>query len=446
MTARDVALQVVRDVFPGGVTLSSSKGERSAQEALDYRFGKAQFDARDRAFATMLAFGAIKMRRTLDWYLQKYIGDRSKPLPPVIAEIARMAVFELRFTGSQHHAVVSQWVNLAKIYGHRGTAGLVNAVLRGFLRDDPPAPRREDFADEDDYLGAALSYPTWLVRRFRETFGDRTAEILEACNAPAQNAVVVNRTRTTREEVAAWFTQRGAHAQLSPVAQDAVVVSDGALARAGEREAAGAWWMQSEASALVADVLNAQPGETVADVCSGRGSKALQSAARLNGEGMLVCIERDARKAAALERRAQEAQLPLALITGDATAPILQQQFDRILIDAPCSGIGVVGRHPEARWRKRPDDGERLARTQRALLEALEPHLFQGGAIVYAVCSVDKRETTDVIDWFVSTHNVQRGLIPAHLAEFETGSGDVLVPAGLHGRDGFYIARLERRL
>jgi 16S rRNA (cytosine967-C5)-methyltransferase len=441
MSARDVALQVVRDVFP------AQGRERGAQEALDYRLRKSDLDARDRAFATMLAFGAIKMRRTLDWYLQPYIGERGKPLPPVIAEIVRLAIYELRFTSAQPHAAVSEWVNLAKIYGHRGTAGLVNAVLRGFLRDNPAAPQPQDFADEDDYLGAAYSYPTWLVRRLREMFGaDDLPRILDEGNAPVQSAVVVNRARTTREEVATWFEQRGVQATLSTLAQDAVLVSDGALARAGEAQAAGAWWVQSESSALVADVLNAQPGEAIADACSGRGSKALQSAARLDGEGSVVCIERDARKAQALERRAQQAQLPVALIVGDATAPILQSRFDRILIDAPCSGIGVIGRHPEARWRKRPDDGERLALTQRALLEALVPHVHEGGAIVYAVCSVDKRETIDVIEWFLRTHNVQRGLIPAPLAAFQTDDGDVLIPPGRERRDGFFVARLERRL
>jgi 16S rRNA (cytosine967-C5)-methyltransferase len=105
-----------------------------------------------------------------------------------------------------------------------------------------------------------------------------------------------------------------------------------------------------------------------------------------------------------------------------------------------------VGRHPETRWRKRHDDGERLALTQRALLEALAPHVYEGGAIVYAVCSTDRRETSEVVEWFVRTHNVQRGLIPARFSAFETESGDVLIPPGLGGRDGFFIARLERGL
>ncbi len=236
MNSREAALHVVRDVFVPG----HGETARGAQEALDYRLRKAQLEQRDRAFATHLAFGAIKMRRLLDWYLRAYIGSRREPLPPLIAEILRLAVYELRWTSARPHATVSQWVNLAKRFGHRGTAGLVNAVLRGFLRDAPQPPLRSGFGDEDDYLGTAFSYPTWLVRQWRATFGGGTLEsILEACNAPAQVAVVVNRVKTTRDEVITWFAERGANARPSELALDCVLVSDGALARSGQREALG---------------------------------------------------------------------------------------------------------------------------------------------------------------------------------------------------------------
>ncbi len=442
MSARETALQVVRDVFPPpGVR------ERGAQEALDYRLGKSGLDKRDRAFATHLAFGAIKMRRTLDWYLQPYVGSRDRALPQAIAEILRVATYELRFASAQAHATVSEWVGLAKRYGHRGTAGLVNAVLRGLLRDAPGEPQLSQFESEDEYFGTAYSYPTWIVRQWRERFGpSRLRDMLEANNAPSHTGLVVNRTRSTRTHAIEWFEQHGSTARESELAEDCVLVPDAALARCAERESSGTWWVQSESSAAVVDILNPQPGEAVADACSGRGSKALQTAARLGNEGSVVCIERDARKVAAFEDRARQAELSLATIAGDATAPILQQRFDRILIDAPCSGTGVLGRHPEARWRKRPDDGERLAFTQRALLAALAPHVYEGGAIVYAVCSTDRRETTDVVEWFVQTHNVARGLVPARFAPYETDAGDVLIPPGLDGRDGFFVARLERRL
>jgi 16S rRNA (cytosine967-C5)-methyltransferase len=429
MTAREVALQVVRDVFP-----ADGPTERGAQEALEYRSVKEKLDPRDRAFCTNLVFGAIKMRRALDWYLQPYVGQRGKPLPPAIVEILRLAVYELQFSAAADHAVVSQWVNTAKKYGHRGTAGLVNAVLRSFLRDRPAPPVLADFEDEDEFFGTLYSYPTWIVRQWRGVFGsERLEELLKACNDPAQAAVTVNRRRRTREELQAWFAERGVSARLSDLAEDSLILDGAAVAAAGESEAGGDWWLQSESSAMVVDVLNPHGDEIAVDACSGRGNKALQIAARLSGDKSLICIDRDRRKIETLERRAQIAGLKITAIAGDATAPILPQRVDRVLIDAPCSGLGVLGRHPEARWRKRPDDGERLALTQRALLEALAPQLFEGGAIVYAVCSTDPRETTEVIEWCLRAHNVQRG------------QSDVLVPPGLHGRDGFYVARLERR-
>lgn len=440
MNAREVALQAVRDVFP-----SESSAERGAQEALEYRSAKAGLDARDRAFCTNLVFGAIKMRRTLDWYLHPYVGTRGKPLPPVIAEIARLAIYELRFTAAADHAVVSQWVNLAKRYGHRGTAGLVNAVLRAYLRDRPAEPVREHFESDEEFLGTFYSYPTWIVRQWRAVCGARLEEILKACNEPAQLAVTVNRTRTSREGVREWFSARDCVATESDIAQDSVLIGGGALAVAAEREAAGNWWVQSESSAAVVDVLNPQAGETVLDACAGRGSKALQIAARLAGAAAPLCIDRDRRKIEALERRAAEAGLQVSALAADAAAPDVTRRFDRALIDAPCSGTGVFGRHSEARWRKQPDDGERLALTQRALLDALVPQLFEGGALVYAVCSIDPRETTEVIDWCLRAHNVERGLIPARLQDLQSPQGDVLIPPGLRGRDGFYVARLERR-
>ncbi|HUA08315.1 MAG TPA: 16S rRNA (cytosine(967)-C(5))-methyltransferase RsmB [Candidatus Acidoferrales bacterium] len=443
MNARDVALQTVRDVFvaPGGGP------ERGAQEALDYRARKARLEPRDRAFATELAYGAIKMRRALDWYLEPFIGERKTELPPVIREILRLAVYELVYTRADTHATVFEFVNLAKRYGHRGVANLVNAVLRSFLREPPSEPQRELFETVDDYLGTRYSLPTWLVRQWRGVFGERTEAICAAVNQPAQAAVTFNALRTNAEELVARFASAGVTATPSAYVPESLLVAETAIARALESTAKGDWWLQSESSAMPVAVLNPQPEEAILDVCSGRGNKALQIGARLAGEGSELCIERDERKAKLLQARLEEAGVAAGLIVGDATVPLAApgRRFDRILIDAPCSGIGVIGRHPEARWKKQPGDGERLALTQRAMLEALAPSVHEGGALVYAVCSTDTRETTEVIEWFRGKANFERGLIPAALEPFITDAGDVLVPPGLEGRDGFFIARLERR-
>jgi 16S rRNA (cytosine967-C5)-methyltransferase len=443
VNAREVALQSVRDVFvaPGSGT------ERTAQEALDYRARKANLDARDRAFATELAYGSIKMRRALDWYLQPFIGERKVQLPPAIHEILRLAVYELVYTRADTHATVFEFVNLAKRYGHRGVANLVNAVLRSFLRERPLDPTRDLFENDDEYLGTRYSLPTWLVRQWRSVFGPQVEAICAAVNEPARSAVTVNTMQTNVPEVVERFASAGITTSRSAFVPESLLVDDAAKLHALESQAKGAWWVQSESSAMPVEVLQPQPEESILDVASGRGNKALQIGARLAGEGNELCVERDARKAKVLQARLEAAGIAAGIIVGDATAPLLQpdQRFDRVLIDAPCSGVGVIGRHAEARWKKQPGDGERLALTQRGLLEALAPSVHEGGALVYAVCSTDPRETIEVIEWFRSKANVERGLIPAAFEPFITDAGDVLVPPGLDGRDGFYIARLERR-
>jgi 16S rRNA (cytosine967-C5)-methyltransferase len=443
MSARDVALAVVRDVFPS----QSNLPERGAQEALDYRVRKANLSPADRAFATELAYGSIKMRRALDWYLDPFIGERPQPLPPAIREILRLGVYELAFTKADVHATVFEFVNLAKRYGHRGLANLANAVFRSFLRANPPPPAREMFALEEEYLGTRYSLPAWLVRQWCQTFGDRAEAVCAAVNDPAQAAIVVNTLVATRDEVAERLERAGVATAPSPIVADTLLVRAPAALAAFEGESEGRWWQQSESSAMPVDVLNPEPGEAILDVCSGRGNKALQIGARLRGEGTLLCIERDPRKAEILGRRLELAGIVAGIVVGDATAELLQpaQRYDRILVDAPCSGIGVVGRHPEARWKKLGTDGERLALTQRGVLERVARHIEPGGALLYAVCSTDPRETIEVVEWFLSRHNFERGLIPAAYESFLTGGGDVLVPPGIDGRDGFYIARLESR-
>ncbi len=443
MSARDVALAVVRDVFPA----QSNLGERGAQEALDYRARKARLSPQDRAFATELAYGSIKMRRSLDWYLDPFIGERKQPLPPVIREILRLAVYELVYTKADEHATVFEFVNLAKRYGHRGLANLSNAVLRSFLRANPPPPAREMFELDDVYLGTRYSLPAWLVRQWRQTFGERTEAVCAAVNDPAQAAIVVNGLVNTRDEVAERLERAGVATTASAVVGESLLVRAPAALAAAQGEPDESWWQQSESSAMPVDVLNPQPGETILDVCSGRGNKALQIGARLGGEGTLLCIERDPRKAETLGRRLERAGVVAATVIGDATDELLapDQRFDRILVDAPCSGTGVTGRHPEARWKKLGTDGERLALTQRGILERAARHVEPGGALVYAVCSTDSRETIEVVEWFLSRHNFERGLISAAYESLLTDNGDVLVPPGIDGRDGFYIARMESR-
>ena len=222
MSARDVALSVVRDVFP-----AQPGTDRGAQEALDYRSRQANLDGRDRAFATELSYGAIKMRRTLDFYLAPFIGERPQPPPPAIHEILRLALYELVFTRPDVHATVFEWVNLAKKYGHRGVANLVNAVLRSFLREQPLAPAREHFETEDEYLGVAYSLPKWLIKQWRASFGEDTLEaICAAVNAPASSAITCNPLKIEPVAMLERLRAAGQSATASAYAAESIVMAD----------------------------------------------------------------------------------------------------------------------------------------------------------------------------------------------------------------------------
>uniref|UniRef100_E6Q4N3 RNA-binding Sun protein 16S rRNA m5C967 methyltransferase, S-adenosyl-L-methionine-dependent n=1 Tax=mine drainage metagenome TaxID=410659 RepID=E6Q4N3_9ZZZZ len=446
MSAREVALLVLRDVFP----VEPGVEARPAQAALAYRAERGKLDARDRRFATELSYGAIKMRRALDDALRPFLKERAKTLPSTIQELLRLAVYELRYTHPDVHATLFEWVNLAKRYGHQGLGSLVNAVLRSYLREPTPAPQRENYVDIDDYYGALYSLPTWLVRRWHARFGDATIErICREANDPAAHALV---GLGKADEVLELMASRGMEASRSALARDAVLVraSESAALDLVESETLP-FWMQSESSAAIVDLLDPQVGERILDCCSGRGNKALQIGVRIGPSGSLTCVDRDARKIALLQRRFEGftrfAELPVpAIVVGDAADPALvppEMLFDRVLLDAPCTALGVIARHPEARWRRRPEDVDRMAALQKALLSAVSAHVKPGGRIVYAVCSTDERESSDIIDAFLADADFTRVPAAQPLAAFCDANGDLLT-APVDGRDGFFAACLER--
>ncbi len=446
VSAREVALLVVRDVFPGEPGVEA----RPAQAALAYRAQRGKLDARDRRFATELSYGAIKMRRALDDALRPFLKERAKSLPSTIQELLRLAVYELRYTQPDVHATLFEWVNLAKRYGHQGLGSLVNAVLRSYLREPTPEPQRERYTDVDDYYGALYSLPTWLVRRLHARFGDELIEgICREANEPAAHALVA---LGESERVLEMMAARGMQASRSTIARDAVVVRASESAALDLVESAKLpFWLQSESSAAIVDILDPQRGERILDCCSGRGNKAGQIAVRIGPNGELTCVDRDARKIAVLQERFEEhrrfVELPApAVVVGDAADVALlppEMLFDRVLLDAPCTALGVIARHPEARWRRRPEDTERMAALQAELLSAIAPHVKPGGRIVYAVCSTEERESTNAIDTFLADGAFVRVPLPAQLAAFSDANGDLLM-APIEGRDGFFAACLER--
>jgi 16S rRNA (cytosine967-C5)-methyltransferase len=430
-SAREVALQVVRDVF--------GPNPRGAREALDYRLRKTELPPRERAFATELAYGAIKMRRLLDFELQPYVGDREKTLPQPIAEILRLGTYQLRaMRGVEPYAAVSESVGLARKYGHKGTAGLVNAVLRRVASEPPREP--------DEATRASL--PTWVVKHWRERFGEeRLAAILAGVNAPAAAGLCVDLRHGTREDAQRALSDAGIGSTASAFARDVLVLDGTAPTGELERLANHRWHLHAEVAAFPVDILDPQPQTRIVELCCGRGNKTLQLASRTRDEATILAVDDDPKKIARITNRLETAGIAsVALVEADATAMRASADADSVLLDAPCSGLGILGRQPEARWRKRPEDPARMQAVQKKLIEVAAASVKPGGTLVYAVCSTDRREAEDVVDPFLSEHGeFARDPAPERYGPFRTEAGDVLVPPGIDGRDGFYVARLVRR-
>jgi len=430
-SAREVALHVCRDVF--GPT------PRGAREALDYRLRRSTLEPRDRAFATELAYGAIKMRRYLDHELQPFLGERAKTLPQPIAEILRLGTYQLRaMHGVEAYAAVSESVGLARKYGHKGTAGLVNAVLRKVAVEPP----------RDADLATLASLPSWIVAHWRERFGDeRLAAIVAGVNAPAPVGLAIDERRTTRADAQQVLAAAGIAATPSTFARDVLVVDPGSPAAEVERLAQHRWHLHAETAAFPVDILDPQPRTRIVELCCGRGNKTLQIASRTGDAATILAVDDDARKVAQCRTRLDAAEAgTVALVTADATGMPASADADAVLLDAPCSGLGILGRQPEARWRKNPQDPARMAELQRALLAAAAGCVKPGGTLVYAVCSTDAREGEGTIDAFLGADDrFSRAPIAARYGPFFTARGDVLVAPGIDGRDGFFIAKLARR-
>jgi 16S rRNA (cytosine967-C5)-methyltransferase len=333
--------------------------------------------ARDRALAKQLAFGAVQRRLTLDHVIAQRT-DRG--LDPPVRAALQLGLFQLLFLGGvADHAAVSEAVELAKPSpGHR----LVNAVLRRVARDGAELP------DDATPAGAAIrhSHPEWLVRRWWDELGaDETRALLAADNKPAELALRLNP-----------LADGGPPDDLPGRREGDAIVVDGALdVFAHPGWAAGRFVAQSRASQRVAPAVAPQPGERILDLCAAPGGKTTHLAALMGGEGEVVAVERHPGRAEALRRTCARLHAhSVRVVTGDALSFEDDRGFDRVLLDPPCSGLGTLRSHPDLRWRASPAQIERLAGEQDALLERARGLLRAGGpeVLVYSVCTISRAE------------------------------------------------------
>jgi 16S rRNA (cytosine967-C5)-methyltransferase len=349
---------------------------------------------RDRAFARQLAYGTVQRLGTLDHHIAALARPVGK-LDPAVAAALRLGLYQLLFLdGVPDHAAVTESVELAKSQGDsRGGHRLVNAVLRRAARERPGLPGDATPAD------AAIhhSQPRWIVDAWWQQFGPEEARaLLATTNRPAELALRVNTLVTDPASLAGALP---VPTRLAPELPDEGLVVEGPFDAHGHPLfAAGAYQPQSRASMLVAPALDPQPGERVLDLCAAPGGKTTHLAARMGDRGTIVAVERHQGRAKALVRTAARLRASSVQVTvADAEQLSFPPEFDRVLVDPPCSGLGTLQGHPDLRWRMTPEKVEELAGIQARILDRALTALRPGGTLVYSTCTLTERENEDLL-------------------------------------------------
>jgi 16S rRNA (cytosine967-C5)-methyltransferase len=464
-SARAIALSLL---------VESVKSEEGVDVLLDRALARCSFDSRERALTVELTYGVLRRLATIDWRLEPVLDKPLPRLPVVVQMVLRLGAYQFLFLDRiPQSAAVNESVNLARAFAGtlgRDWSGFVNAVLRALLRH-PSEPWPGMDTDAAQALAVRYSVPGWLSRRWVERLGTVSAEA--ACEGVSEVPPVtlrVNRLITTREELLKAFEQNGIAAKPTSMSPFGIMLEGGSVpSLPGYHE--GAFYVEDEAAQLIPPLLDPQPEDIVLDACAAPGGKTTHLADLMHNKGTIYAVDRKDTRLDILRTNCHRLGIQIVVpIVGDIRQPhewlptieteglhpmkrrrVDEPFVDRILVDAPCSGLGVLRRHPEAKWRKDEQAFPRHQALQCQILEAVAPCLRPGGVLVYSTCSTEPEENEDVIERFCRAHaEFQREAVapwlPSAAQGLITEQGALSTMGNRFSMDGFFAARLRKRL
>ncbi len=419
-----------------------------ADLALEAALERAKLPARDRALATELVYGTLRWQRRLDWILAPHSRRRLDRLDLWVRNLLRLTVYQLQFLDKvPAWAAVNDAVSLAKRRAHGEAASFVNAVLRSLTRsggDLPPLPK-----DPVEAAATRLAFPSWLARRWADRLGLEGAErLMTALDERPPVTARVNLLKCSRQALAKRLAEEEEVAS-SPTAfaPEGLALESPGPAFRFKAFKEGWFTLQDEASILVGHLLAPKPGEIVADTCAAPGTKTTHLAALMQNSGKVVALDPHASRLRLVAQAATRLGIRIVEAHGgsaESLAPKFKDRFDRVLVDAPCSNLGVVRRNPDVKWRRAQADLLRLRDRQSAILEAAASMCRPGGTLVYATCSLEPEENEQVVLPFLEAHPEWRLDPPAEFPIPLEPPGVLRCLPHRHGTDGFTAFRLRR--
>ena len=414
---------------------------------LDSRLEDSGMPERDRRFSREAVRGTLVWRARLDWVISRLLEPPFETLPVAIRNILRLGVYQILFLDHvPAYAAVSEAVRQARRHGHAGTAGLVNAILRRVAGLNPAELEPSCDGNPAEHIACLWSHPLWLVKRWIARYGsDETESLCRANNRVPPVVLRHNRTRGSLQKTLEMLHEAGVRVRSHPLQEGFLVVEEGGFPFGSPLFADGWVTVQDVSAGLAVCLLDPQPGESVIDLCAAPGGKSGFISERMGNKGRLVAMDRSAGRLGRLRENIKRLGLRNVEVgVSDALRSPHSGVFDRVLVDVPCSNIGVLSRKPDVRWRRTESDLSRLGETQFRLLEKGAAHVSPDGVLVYSTCSTEPEENDNVVTRFLETH-----------PEFETESSIAgLDPVGsdgalrtfphLHDCDGSFAFRARR--
>jgi 16S rRNA (cytosine967-C5)-methyltransferase len=465
-SARAIALSLL---------VESVKSEEGVDVLLDRALAQCSFDNRERALTVELTYGVLRRLATIDWRLEPVLDKPLPRLPVAVQMVLRLGAYQLLFLNRiPQSAAVNESVNLARaIAGTLGRdwSGFVNAVLRALLRH-PPQPWPSMDPDAAQAFAVRYSVPGWLSRRWIDRLGVASAEVAcEGVSVAPPLTLRVNQLITTRDALLDTFAQVSILAKPTSVSPFGIVLDEGGSVPLLPGFNEGAFYVEDEAAQLVPPLLDPQPGDIVLDACAAPGGKSTHLAALMHNKGIIYAVDRKETRLDVMRSNCRRLGVQIVLpIVGDIRQPLEwvpmietvrppsvkkasagEPSIDRILVDAPCSGLGVLRRHPDAKWQIGEQALPRHQALQCQILEAVVPRLRPGGVLVYSTCSTEPEENEEVIERFCRAHaEFKRESIvpwlPPTAQGFVTEHGALSTVGNQFSMDGFYAARLRKVL
>lgn len=421
---------------------------------LNQQIKKHDLSGKDAGLLTELVYGTVQRMAALDYFLKPFL--KKGKIDKWVRMLLRLSIYQMIFLDRiPDRAVIHEAVEIAKRRGHRGISGMVNGVLRNIQREGVPS--FEDIKDPQERLSVETGHPLWLIKRWTEQFGfDETKKMCEINLTPPTATARVNVDKGTVEDVIQMLADEGIEAQPGDLSLDAIKVKSGSLANTKAFKE-GYITVQDESSMLVARALGPSENDTVLDSCAAPGGKSTHLAERMHNTGKVISLDLHKHKVKLIDEQAKRLGL-LNIETGildsrNATSEFSVESFDKILVDAPCSGLGVIRRKPDIKFGKKEEDISRLSAIQNDILDAVAPLLKKGGVLVYSTCTVDEEENGRVVEAFLQRHpdfepdpTLMDRLPEAVRQKMTLNKSSVQILPHYFGTDGFFIASLRKRV